>query len=257
VILENLSTADQCVWDEEGREYRIAGRAIAGPYPREVARKFLSECEGRVLEHVPELIPSEPGTPDVWLANNTGSPNFPESFVYYTLNRLTKQKEPRAEPHPNREPRTLNFEYDQGQRRIANGCVNLPNLPVRLAPFSRRRVPETVARAWLTAQAMGDPSHADALILSREPTAHEPNDTWDLDEIVAYAVCLSQDFRDRFQAKTVRELGKDSSTGDILKEKQRILKPLHFFLINPEINLPTKHAVTRRLNELKREKDAK
>ena len=253
MMLENLSTSDQVVWDEDGKEHVIAGRAIIGPIGGALAKMFIDGCEGRVIEYIPELIPTQPGVEDIWVANNTGNPNFPKTYEYKITNKLTKQQETVSENHPNAEPRTLHFEFDRGQVKTANNVINVPNQLVRLPAFSRRRVPETVARAWLSSQAMGDPAAREALVISRQPSEREPNESWDLDEVVAFALCLHKDFEHKFQARSVKMMGKTAkpSSADILNEKRRVLKALYFFLINPEINLPPKKAVEKKLSELK------
>ena len=241
--LENTDIVEQCVWDAEddGKRYTIPPGETMN-FPPRIAALFLEECAGSVIEFADANVPVEPGAREVWVANNTGSPEFPETFTYTEYDSDKKARVPITIPHPLFRAHTIKHDWDPGQKDmiIHEKLVpqaNLPSIRIRMPPYHRRKLPASVVYAWMNCLGLGPEECSKALIQSRAPLGHEPNETWSLDAILTFGELTHKGFVYENGLRYKHEVGVDEVKLDEMKKKA--LHAWYFISINPSVRLPS------------------
>jgi hypothetical protein len=246
--IQNLTdVAQKVIWDD-----RIE---VLQPYStREVSRglamAFIERRAGYVVEYVPAVVPSPvEGDARVWIANATGNPFLPKKLfdkvVRKGVETIIELDNPLCTP--------VAITHMMSQSQIVQPAprdpnsmesVNLPRLPVRIPPFQRIMVGQTVANWLIRRDQQQARHHIGKLVTCDQPADYEPNDTWPLDEIREYA-CFIDDVkfrRDHSEWGDVLGPAENELNGEaaVLDAKITLLHKLFFTLIDRRFAKPSR-----------------
>lgn len=238
--IQNNTNRRQSVFDSDGVAGDEGTRYDIEPYdvktvPKKVADIFLRDRAQYVSEYIPAPIPRKEGDPDVWLANATGSPFYPKTV---TVERIVKGERtavdvenPLAKAAPIRRTMMGGFEViptEDGQDKMP---WPKPNLVFDFPPFRRLPVSFTYANWNIERDMRQLDHHRGKLVTCAKPRDFEPNDSWSLTMLQAYAECLGVDeFRNYPEM-----LGKNEDEYDHPDEldaaRELLLRALYFVLL--------------------------
>lgn len=243
VTLHNTTAVTKIAYDIGGILGHIGARLELAPHEvrpekKAVAGLFLQQCAGDVIEYAPTPIPEIPGEPKIWLANMTGSP-----FCAPTVT-LTRIKDgvvtPYEVPHPLATPTKL--KYVDGGNQVLKGTGDqqvwfpLPANVFVFPPYTRYPISKTYA-SWLQSKDDRQEDHyRGKLKIARAPSSFEPNDSWPLTWLQAYADALgSKQLLDRadLMGKALWEYHEDGAA--ILSATNVLFRALWFVSILKEV----------------------
>jgi hypothetical protein len=248
ITLQNRSeTEPQHVFVVEkggkGRRYSIPPAHVM-PFPRDIAEQFLRDCGRWVCIYKQVYIPaSEPGMPKAWVANMTGNPSQP---VQISVIRVEHgEKVTVMVPNPLRIPTPLRFKISRSQETIktedGETTYNWPPDMLCLPPFARLEIPANVALQIQNRDSMQDEGHRGRVARCRAPSAFEPNETWDYDDLRAYAVITApQVFVEGRMNKAFPPATKCKDRDELEARKWDLLHDLFFIQVDDNYNLPTR-----------------
>jgi len=252
--LENVSNEPQKVWDvnDGGRSYEIAPGCVEN-LSDSICKLFLedSECAKYVIPFKDVEIPNVEGAEMIWVANNTGNPEFPKTFVTQEYNRQSKTFVKVELPHPLSEAHMVFFNWSEGQKDVtdSDGKVyrhkNMRKKMIKLPPYHRRQLPMPVVYAWQNCLNFGPQEASASMILSRAPSPHEPNSTWDLDEIMLFGQEVKSGFVLQNGLKWSKDLPQQNKKPvpmEYDRMRQKALNAWYYVSINPSVRLPSREA---------------
>lgn len=255
LTLINGSDVPQSVYDPNGRRHTLEPHQVL-PLPGKVAKQFLDERGKFVTIWKPVSVPfARPGESVVYIANVTGSPFLSEKVAHKYLDKATKLEKVEMIPNPLRVPFPITRMYPQPQR-IGDSpggtktTFSTPPLPVRIPPWHRLPVPQSCADWLLRRDAQQDEKVVGGLVLAREPSSFEPNETWELPEILVYSRMVDDSAQgwvpEREVWKAIME-NDDTRTAEL---KIQLLNTLFYRLVDERWTLPTKQAFDGQLQRV-------
>lgn len=247
ITLQNRSDSDpQHVFvvgeDGKGRRYTLPPSHVV-PFPEDVAKVFLRDCSKFVKIFQQVFVPdSQPGMPKAWIANATGNPALPLTIE---VTRVVHGENTRMTlPNPLRQAMPLSFKIHRSQEvtkdQDGEHTWNWPPDVLCLPPYERVAVPANVAMQLQNRDGMQDAAYRGRLITCRPPSAFEPNESWEYEDLRAWAVIVApQNFGEGRMQKNFPATSKLEE--DRIEEKKwELLHELFFIKINDKYNLPSR-----------------
>ncbi len=253
IVLQNTSSTPQHVYFDDKR-WTLYGLQTL-PFPKEIAEVFLQERSKYVHKYVASPVPRIQGAMEVWMANVTGNPFLPETVKVWR--KIKGEMTELEKPNPLRTPVPV-IEYISGGQIIRQGeeaaddiSVNLPKIKVELPPFTRLLVPAPYADRILERDGMGSDGWAGKVMLCREPSAFEPNETWAFDDVRLYAMLLDVDTfgslvdpkskNCMFKQENAYKDAKGAKQANLILElKHKLLDMVFFRLVDDRFAYPSK-----------------
>jgi hypothetical protein len=214
---------------------------------------FLDQRPRIVVEYVPAAIPVRDGEVKVWIANGTGNPFLPPKV---TLTRVekgeTKKYEvdnPVAKPHMVKRTMHGGFKFvKKGERTEA-----LQPLTFEFPPFRRFLVSISFATWHLQRDAAQELHHHGKMRPCVAPRDYEPNSTWPLADLQAYARLLEPpQLIGREDLMGLEE--EEYETPEKVNQAREILANALFFVLLDDINTPKKKDFQLYLEKVKEAK---
>ena len=248
VELKNNVGVPSKIWVEgdNGRvdEYVIPPFEV-GQFEPDIAKKFLDECGGTVVEYSVDSVPGKPGEPQVWIANGTGNPYLPREIILPSF----KEGEPAIRaPNPNLEPLELSWRLPTTEER-PNGPDSYDTIHrrgplIRLPPYERLSVPESVARWVVQRDELQPPHRKGKVIYCRAPGEFEPNRLWGLDDMITYAALIDRTYfnDERLKEKFPPEAAYAGNPNALREAKLQFWPFLFHMIIEKRRTLPPRGA---------------
>jgi hypothetical protein len=250
--VQNISTVDQRVYDEDG-VMGVAGQSyIIHPgsvqtLPEELADLFLERRRGFVISYEATQIPNIPGEPLFWLANGTGNPMLPETIEEKTRHdgKIVVNKI----PNHMRVPRVVEMSMGGGQRTVKDSdgiesSENIPPILFAIPPYRRVAVCRTYYDFLERRVTMLDEHARTTLFAARAPGMCEPSEEWPLDVLRAYAQLL--EYKPILQKPELygkpeadyKLLNGELDTPAIMEQRKTLAAALFFVCCDPAHELP-------------------
>ena len=245
VRLFNRSNVAQKIWNDEGKRMEIAPKTVVWK-PTAIAKIFLQKCAPYITVYKDTIIPAMPGEKIVYVANMTGNVFDPAltKVKAQRYNHTTKRHEITEIDNPNVQPQVIKKQLPNDEETISDSeKVTLPRRLVQIPPYSRLPVPKPVADWLVGRDAMSDIEYRGKVRICRAPSDFEPNETWDLHEIMLYGRMIDEERYKKFDAAEYHRVKsgqvKDEIDGVVGAKKDRELRRIFFMLVNNEYRLPT------------------
>lgn len=252
ITIHNGSEVPQHIYDETGRRHALEANQVL-PMPAKIAKLFLAE-RGRFVSiwRPVQVPPGQVGEPTVYVANITGSPFLPEKVAHKYMDKATKLEKVEHIANPLRVPFPVLRMYPQPQKVILSPggtqtTLSTPPLPVRIPPWHRLPVPKSCADWILRRDAQQDDKMAGALMEARAPTGFEPNDTWELHEILVYCRMVDDSAAGWLTEREVWKAIESNDDVKIAEFKIKLLNTLFYRIVDDRWSLPTKQAFDTQL----------
>lgn len=236
ITLYNHTEIDQHAYTEDGKRYTLAPYQIQ-PLPSDIAELFLRQRAKFVQRYAAMSLPTVPGEDEVWMANNTGNPFLPAKIKVKYFDKQTNEEKTTEIDNPLRKAKPLEHVLSSQQMVVDSEqgsfkeSRSYPGKPVRVPPYTRFKCSRSISE-WLSRR---DYQQEDllknSLVFCREPSAWEPNETWQLDEIQVFAELLDEQTQ---WGKFVK------NKGDEREQKLSLLNALFFRLIDDRFLAPPK-----------------
>lgn len=232
VTLQNTSAVDQyCFVPGDEIRYTIPANSVIQVEDR-VANEFIKQRGQFVVVYQPISIPERPAEGSVWVANMTGNPLAPHTV---------KNGKGDSIDNPLRKPEVLEYMLRPDEIETigqdGRSVIHSPPVPVRISPFTRVRVPTSIA-VWLqTRDSAQSKECVGRISICPAPSAFEPDQTWDYDDLRAYSVLVT----DKIDVYNVFPSSASlSSEDEKYRARQRLLEALHFVVCDKRSSLPTR-----------------
>lgn len=219
----------------------------------DIAQAFCERCADFVVaaaEEFATVATVDPAQKNIWLANMTGNPDYPEKI------ELREWRDKRWQwtqvENPVKRPVNLK-EYANGpmvEYTAKDGVLEALNMPgkfITVPAFQRVEFDAATANWFLERVNMSSPQSRTGTfpkaVASRKPSAFEPDMSWDLNTILAYLKFVDPDCKRPRDEQAVRKMAGKKKTEDELKqlvteEKRLAMKKLYFRLVDPQYRLP-------------------
>lgn len=258
VSIRNVTSIEQYVLID-GRRFSVGPFQIR-VYEEPIARAFLERCAPRIVREggISAVDEDRPRFDRVYLYNLSGNPDAPAevpAVVFEegrTINKMI--------PNPLKDATTVKRMLKGGEIQVSvkgeATSRRLPEREVYVHPWTRKvfEVPEA---DWMLNREGMKPRLAHMLGRSRPPTNFEPDESWEMDDILIYAGIIDpkmkrvpnekklRDLRPVNLRALVAELGDEVlavRSGDevVDRAKDLMLKRIYFRVANPMYNLPTR-----------------
>lgn len=247
--LRNVTAFDQSVVFKGQQLTMEAGAEET--FPADVAELFLQGCEGLVQEVVLDDVEEQfDVAKPMWIANVTGAPWLKEMRVsdqYY--DRSTKRNVVTEHEMENIKPITIKRSYNPGMQEYRGqdgGLLALNLFPKTfvIPPYRRLQVPEDIGRWMLKRDGSQARTMRGSLIKSRKPSAFEPDESWELDDIRSYLKFVSNGKEKIGQSEgqivAMCQGNKSNPEKRVREAKRELLKTLFYYLVSPKCRLPTR-----------------
>lgn len=250
VPIRNRSKIDQfIIVGGERIELKAFHTKVVAPH---LADAFTNECSPHVVREEGGIdqfqdagagAGVQPGQEYTWLMNATGNPDSPEELEF---KRHTKDGPTIVSvKNPKHDPLIVRQELGGGQvparTRGEDTVLNLGKTEVTIWPYSRKAFDKPIADWLLRRDGQQGETMRGCVKEAREPTGHEPNDTWDLDDLQLYAKMLGIE-RVGAKMSTLKKTAKTKSRSleELVDEtKTELLKRLFFRVADKEYPLPS------------------
>ena len=249
VNIYNTSEVEQTAFTDDGKRHQL------GPYeirlmPEDIAKAFLSQRGRYVQPYVAVQLPRVAGEDIVWIANATGNPFDPDKIKLKKFDPKTNIEEMYEVENPRKKARPLTREMQSEQKvvRSKHGTffesLSFPPTKIKIPPFTRHPASRSIAEWLVRRDYQQDDLHKGSLVICRQPSGFEPNDSWSVDEIYTYAEIVDDQtkWRKRFVA-----IDKDHES------RVRLLNALFFRLIDERYALPPRDYFEIVMKDRKRE----
>lgn len=264
VYIHNTTGLRKPVYDTAGIFGFVGARIDLAPHEvrpvkKEIARLFFEQWPAEVIEYVPVPLPEIPGEPKIWMANMTGSPFYKPTVK---LSRVVKgQTEIYEVDNPLCKEQSLR--YVDGGNQVEKDLGDAGKVwwpaPTNIfvfPPYTRYPISQTYSRWLASRDDRQEEQHRGKLKICRAPTSFEPNDSWPLTYLQAYAKALgSEQLLDRedLMGKPVWQYyGRDY---EIEEARLKLYRALWFVLIDPAV-LPLPEEGFRHYLKLREKEDA-
>lgn len=186
--VRNTSRVEQYVIID-GRRHAVAPYQIK-VFDADIATAFLERCAPHCISEggINSIDEDQPFGERVWLYNLSGNPDVPQEI---TIEEYEKGKQvKRSIPNPQFEGRVIGHKLGGGEKIVSvRGEVTSLRYPPRqlmLYPWTRKAFEKEHAEFFLKRENEHAISHRLA-VRSRAPSGFEPNDSWELNDLVLYA----------------------------------------------------------------------
>jgi hypothetical protein len=233
----------------KGQRLEMKGRAEEA-FPPEIAKAFVEQCRGAVVELPRELgVRAEQVRPEtLFLANWTGNPDSPEIIKQMRYNKQTKGHELRDEANPFHEPkflyRTVGGTQSQAYSSVGTEfTINHPARNIEFPPYQYKELPKIIAEQILSQEAIAPQWMANMIREVPAPATFQPDVTWELEDIRAYLKYMDPD---AILGPSLVQLQKQSEKSKVIfdilvvKSKRLLLQRLFFRIYSRDYRRPTK-----------------
>lgn len=247
ITIQNGTDVEQAAYDVSGKKHVLIPHAVL-PFPTAVARLFLEQRSSYVsVWKSVRVPPAKAGEQIVYVANVTGNPFLPQTVDWKYLDKATKLERIEKIPNPLRTPFPIRRLYAQPQViGMSPGgtktTFSTPAIPVVIPPWQRVAVPLSCAE-WLTRRDAQQEEHfAGALIMARAPAAFEPNETWELHEMMVFARLMDDKAQGWISEKEAFKALDSNDDVKLAELKIKLLNQLFYRLVDERYALPPKEA---------------
>lgn len=249
VEVQNNSNLRQSVFDTEGDIGEPGLRYDVEPYQVKtvhvkLANMLLSQRAKYITKYTPTPIPKKAGDEDVWLANATGSPFYPDTVKVERIVKgervMVDVKNPLKEPSPIR--RTMHGGFDIIETEDGNDKMTWPkpHLVFDFPPFQRHPVSASYAEWNLQRDFNQVEHHQGKMRLCAEPRDYEPNDSWSLTMLQAYVECLgTQEFLPQERQHLLGRDEESYDSPDELESARSTLQKCLYFVLLDDVMAPS------------------
>lgn len=211
--------------------------------PPNVADAFTENCSPHVVREdgISQIVDDYIPGPRVWLMNTTGNPDEPETLQ---IKKVTKGgivfEDVR---NPKHEPIVIKQTKDGGQQparmRGEDTVLNMGRTTIVIYPYSRMAFDKETADWLLRRDASQMETMRGCLKPAREPAGHEPNDSWELEDLQLYAMMLGIE-KVGPKRSTLKKQARGRSVEELVDEtKTELLKRLFFRYADLDYPLPS------------------
>lgn len=260
IALRNTTSIEQFVL-VDNRRYSIGGYQVR-VYEGAVAEAFLTRCAPRIVREggVGAVEEDRQRFERVYLYNLTGDPDAPKSVKVHKFVKGTGTVEAEID-NPVAKPETVKRQLGGEERPVSiNGeATTMRSAPrdVTIHPWTRKAFEKPEADWMLNREGMRPKVHQ-SVARSRPPTNFEPDDSWALDDMIAYARCIDPRCKVTPSEKELRvlatagrgrkerlvelfgEVSFDSPEAVVEAAKDLMLRRIFFRVANPLYTLPTR-----------------
>jgi hypothetical protein len=257
ITLINNDTREKIAYTSDGESFTLHPQEMRS-FPVEVARLFLAQCSHWVSEYTEQELPRKQNEAIVWIANMTGDPRLPKE-VSRSVSR-NGQDTTVMMPHPRREPQALSFWFkpdqiieDAGDDSYLSETFDPVKIRVTIPPWTRKLVGESMSWFLLQRDGLtGDVAKRGAIVNCRAPSEYEPNVSWDLDKIRAYAHMVDSEFFSRSRlTSTWKQESAYANKLEASEARRQLLRAMHYWLCDSRVSLPNKAAFERNYVKLR------